>query len=177
MESKKDTSCRKWMITINNPLDKGFTHEKIKEVLSSIRSLDYWAMCDEIGNEKHTLHTHIVIHRGGQLRFSTLQKKFPPGSQLDMLRGTLQQARDYIRKEGKYKGTAKEETNLKNTFEESGIVPDEHQGQRNDLVALYDMIKDGKSNYEILEDNPNYMMQLEKVERCREILRYEQFKI
>jgi len=82
--------------------------------------------------------------------------------------GTLQQARDYIRKEGKYKGTAKEETNLKNTFEESGIVPDEHQGQRNDLVALYDMIKDGKSNYEILEDNPNYMMQLEKVERCRE---------
>ena len=32
MESKKDTSCRKWMITINNPLDKGFTHEKIKEV-------------------------------------------------------------------------------------------------------------------------------------------------
>jgi len=39
MDSKKDTSCRKWMITINNPLDKGFTHEKIKEVLSSIRSL------------------------------------------------------------------------------------------------------------------------------------------
>ena len=38
------------------------------------------------------------------------------------------------------------------------------------------MIKDGKSNYEILEDNPNYMMQLEKVERCREILRYEEFK-
>ena len=74
MESKKDTSCRKWMITINNPLDKGFTHEKIKEVLSSIRSLDYWAMCDEIGNEKHTLHTHIVIHRGGQLRFSPIQK-------------------------------------------------------------------------------------------------------
>lgn len=175
MESKKDTACRKWMITINNPLDKGFTHEKIKELLSSIRSLDYWAMCDEIGNEKHTLHTHIVIHRGGALRFSTLKKLFPPAD-LEMLRGTLQQARDYIRKEGKYKGSNKEETNLKNTFEESGIVPDEHQGQRSDLIALYDMIKDGKSNYEILEDNPNYMMQLEKVERCREILRYEQFK-
>ena len=126
MESKKDTTCRKWMITINNPLDKGFSHDKIKEVLISIRGLDYWAMCDEIGNEKHTLHTHIVIHRTSPFRFSTLQKLFPPGSQLDMLRGTLQQARDYIRKEGKYKGTTKEETNLKNTFEESGIVPDEH---------------------------------------------------
>lgn len=52
MESKKDTTCRKWMITINNPLDKGFSHDKIKEVLISIRGLDYWAMCDEIGNEK-----------------------------------------------------------------------------------------------------------------------------
>ena len=61
MESKKDTTCRKWMITINNPLDKGFSHDKIKEVLISIRGLDYWAMCDEIGNEKHTLHTHIAV--------------------------------------------------------------------------------------------------------------------
>ena len=176
MGEKTDTRSRKWMITINNPLDKGFTHDKIKDVLTSVRSLDYWAMCDEIGNEKHTLHTHIVIHRTGALRFSTLQKLFPSGSQLDMLRGTLQQARDYIRKEGKYKGSSKEETNLKNTFEESGIVPDEHQGRRSDLIALYDMIKDGKSNYEILEDNPNYMMELDKVERCREILRYEEFK-
>lgn len=176
MGDKSDSRSRKWMITINNPLDKGFTHDKIKEVLTSIRSLDYLAMCDEIGNEKHTLHTHIIIHRGGALRFSTLQKMFPPGSQLDNLRGTMQQARDYIRKEGKYKGSSKEETNLKNTFEESGMVPDERQGQRSDLIALYDMIKDGKSNYEILEDNPNYMLQLEKVERCREILRYEEFK-
>lgn len=176
MGEVKDSQSRKWMITINNPLDKGFSHDKIKEVLSTIRNLDYWALCDEIGNEKHTLHTHIIIHRGGALRFSTLQKMFPPGSQLDNLRGTMQQARDYIRKEGKYKGSNKEETNLKNTFEESGIVPDEKQGQRSDLIALYDMIKDGKTNYEILEDNPNYMMQLEKVERCREILRYEEFK-
>lgn len=115
MGDKSDSRSRKWMITINNPLDKGFTHDKIKEVLTSIRSLDYWAMCDEIGNEKHTLHTHIIIHRGGALRFSTLQKMFPPGSQLDNLRGTMQQARDYICKEGKYKGSNKEETNLKNT--------------------------------------------------------------
>ena len=100
MGEKTDTKCRKWMITINNPLDKGFSHDQIKDVLTSIKSLDYWAMCDEVGNEKHTLHTHIIIHRNNPFGFSTLQKLFPPGSQLDMLRGTLQQARDYIRKEG-----------------------------------------------------------------------------
>ena len=35
MESKKDTTCRKWMITINNPLDKGFSHDKIKEFIKN----------------------------------------------------------------------------------------------------------------------------------------------
>ena len=48
----KDSQSRKWMITINNPLDKGFSHDKIKDVLSTIRNLDYWAMCDENGNER-----------------------------------------------------------------------------------------------------------------------------
>ena len=137
MSDKTDSRSRKWMITINNPLDKGFSHDKIKDVLFTIRNLDYWAMCDEIGNEKHTLHTHIVIHRGGALRFSTLQKMFPPGSQLDMLRGTLQQARDYIRKERKYKGTAKEETNFKNTFEECEIVHAElHRNRKVDTIKF-----------------------------------------
>ena len=37
MGDKSDSRSRKWMITINNPLDKGFTHDKIKEVLTSIR--------------------------------------------------------------------------------------------------------------------------------------------
>lgn len=176
MGDKKDTQSRKWMITINNPEDKGFSHAKIKYVLNNIKSIVYWCMCDEVGKKNNTYHTHIVIFRTGAIRFSTLQKLFPAGTQLDMLRGTLQQARDYVRKEGRYKGTDKEDTNLKDTFEESGLVPDERQGQRNDLVALYDLIKDGKSNFEILEDNPNYMLQLDKVEQCREILRYEQFK-
>lgn len=173
---KKDTRSRKWMITINNPAEKGYSHDRIKSELNDIKSLAYWCMCDEIGNKTHTYHTHIIIFRDGALRFSTLQKHFPPGSQLDMLRGTLQQARDYIRKEGKYKDTDKEETNLRDTFEESGMVPDEHQGQRNDLILLYDLIKDGMSNYQILEENPNYMNQLDKIDKCREIMRYEEFK-
>ncbi len=176
MSDKKDTQSRKWMITINNPLEKGFTHERIKQELNDIRNIVYWCLCDEIGNKTHTYHTHILLFRSGAIRFSTLQKKFPPGSQLDQLRGTLQQTRDYIRKEGKYKNSSKEETNLKDTFEESGVVPDEHQGQRNDLVALYDMIKDGKSNYEIIEENPNYMQQLDKMDKLRETLRYEEYK-
>ena len=32
MGDVKDSQSRKWMITINNPLDKGFSHDKIKEL-------------------------------------------------------------------------------------------------------------------------------------------------
>lgn len=35
----KDTQCRKWQVTINNPLEKGYTHEKIKEILSQYKGL------------------------------------------------------------------------------------------------------------------------------------------
>lgn len=164
--------CRKWNITINNPLDYGFTHQKIKDCIESLKSVKYWAMCDEMGS---TLHTHIIIYRNGQILFQTLKKLFPP-AHIEKMLGTVVENREYLMKDGKWKGTDKEETKLVNTFEEFGTIPEERQGQRNDLTALYDMIKEGKSNYEILEDNPNYMMQLEKVERCREILRYEQFK-
>lgn len=165
-------TCRKWNITINNPLDYGFNHQKIKDCIDSLKSVKYWAMCDEMGS---TLHTHIIIYRTSPLLFQTLKKLFPPGH-IEKMMGTVAENREYLMKDGKWKGTDKEETKLVNTFEEFGTVPEERQGQRNDLTALYDMIKEGKSNYEILEDNPNYMMQLEKVERCREILRYEQFK-
>lgn len=165
-------TCRKWNITINNPLDCGFNHQKIKDCIDSLKSVKYWAMCDEMGS---TLHTHIIIYRTSPLLFQTLKKLFPP-AHIEKMTGTVAENREYLMKDGKWKGTDKEETKLVNTFEEFGTVPEERQGQRNDLTALYDMIKEGKSNYEILEDNPNYMMQLEKVERCREILRYEQFK-
>ena len=165
-------TCRKWNITINNPLDYGFNHQKIKDCIDSLKSVKYWAMCDEMGS---TLHTHIIIYRTSPLLFQTLKKLFPP-AHIEKMMGTVAENREYLMKDGKWKGTDKEETKLVNTFEEFGTVPEERQGQRNDLTALYDMIKEGKSNYEILEDNPNYMMQLEKVERCREILRYEQFK-
>lgn len=33
-----DTRCRKWQITINNPIDKGYTHDKIREFLNTLQA-------------------------------------------------------------------------------------------------------------------------------------------
>lgn len=168
------TQSRKWLLTINNPEKFGFNHDNIRASLSTIKNLDYWCMCDEVG-KNNTYHTHLYLYRKNPMRFSFIKKKFPI-AHIDYCKGTSEDNRNYIRKEGKYKGTKKEETNLAGTFEEYGVMPLERQGQRNDLIDLYDMIKGGLSNFEILESNPEYMLQIDKIEYCRQIIREEKYK-
>lgn len=72
----KDSRTRKWQITINNPADKGFSHDKIVEILSGMKSLIYYCVSDEIG-EAGTYHTHIfwrpLMLSGFQLLRKTLR--------------------------------------------------------------------------------------------------------
>lgn len=172
---KNDTKSRKWLVTINNPAEKGYTHERIKEVLSEFESMVYWCMSDEIGEEE-TYHTHIYIHLRSATRFSTIKKRFD-GGHFDVANGTAQQNRDYVFKQGEKWGNDKKQgTNLPETHEEEGELPEEEQGKRNDVIALYSLIKEGASNFEIIDTNPRYMDRLEKIERVRQILKYEQFK-
>jgi hypothetical protein len=168
----KDTQSRKWILTINNPVKHGFDHEKIKEEFANFKSLNYWCMCDEKGD---TYHTHIFMSFGSGVRFSKVKKHFPPAD-IRMCKGTSQQNRDYITKEGKWEKDKKKETNIAETFEEWGEMPQERQGNRSDIDDLYDMIKNGMSNYEIMEDTPTYLMHIDKIERARQIVREEQYK-
>ncbi|WP_313134328.1 replication protein [Anaerocolumna sp.] len=170
----KDTQSRKWQLTINNPLEHGFTHEVIKDRLLTLKSLIYWVMSDEIG-EKKTYHTHFYMAFSSAVRFSTLKNLFPP-AHFEMAKGTSQANKDYVFKEGKWAKDKKKETNLPDTHEEFGEMPVERQGHRTDIEDLYDMIKDGMSNFEILETAPNYMMNIERVEKVRQILREERYK-
>ena len=55
-------------------------------------------------------------------------------------------------------------------------MPVERQGRRNDLDDLYSMIKDGYSDYQILEVMPESLIHLDKMERIRQTFRYEQYK-
>lgn len=169
-----NTQSRKWLLTFNNPEKYGFDHDNIKAALSTIKNITYWCMCDEIG-KNGTYHTHLFIYRESSMRFSRIKKKFPT-AHIDYCRGSTQENRDYVRKEGKHKDTDKEDTNLHNTFEEFGECPIEEQGKRNDLNELYSMIKDGLSDYDIIEKNPKYMIQFNKIDRCRQVLLEEKFK-
>ena len=137
--SDKDLETRKWLLTINNPIDKGFTHEVLKDLLSKLK-VSYWCMSDETG-ENGTYHTHIYLYRKSAITAQRLHNLFP-GAHRDYARGTSQENRDYVFKEGKWLNSEKGTTNHRDTHEEYGEMPIERPGARNDLADLYDMIKD-----------------------------------
>lgn len=171
----KFEQSRKWLLTINNPEDHGLSHEVIKSTLSTIKNIEYYCMCDEVGIQDHTYHTHVFIYRPSPIKFTFLKEHFP-SAHIDYCKGTCLQNREYVRKEGKYLGSIKEDTNLKDTFEEFGSCPDEKQGKRTDLDNLYSYIKDGMSDVEILESDPTYIKHLDKIDRCRQIIKADEYK-
>lgn len=165
---EKDTRSRKWQITINNPVDKGFTHDKLKELLGSYTGIKYWCMCDEIGGKTSTYHTHIFIYVPNTIRFSSIKNKFE-GAHIEMARGTCEQNYQYIRKEGKWEKDAKKETNLIDTFEDWGEMPIERQGARNDIEDMYAMIKQGMTISEIIEEDPNLCTRIDTIKKARSV--------
>ena len=113
----------KWLLTINNPIEKGWSHDAIKMALTDeFKEVTYWCMCDEVGAAAQTYHTHVFIFLKNAIRFSKVKKIFM-GLHIEVARGTCEQNRAYILKEGKYE--SKSETSLKDTFEEFGEMPQE----------------------------------------------------
>ncbi len=171
-KSKHDKQSRKWQLTINNPAEKELSHSVLKEILSQIKPIQYYCMSDEIASSHHT---HIYIHCTSPVRFSTLKNKFPT-AHIELARGTAVQNRDYVFKEGKWQNNKKHETNLIDTHEEYGELPVERQGARNDLADLYDMIKQGASDYEILDSNPEFFSQIDRMEKVRQTIYQDVYK-
>ena len=168
-----DSQSRKWQVTINNPLDKGYTHERLKEILSGMKSVIYWCMADETG-ENGTYHTHLYLQGRGGINFSTIKKRFE-GGHFEMAKGTAAQTREYVMKTGKWENDKKHETQMPDTIEEWGEMPVERQGARNDLADIYSMVKQGMTNFEIMEQVPDTMLYLDKIEAVRQTIRDEEF--
>lgn len=171
----KDKQARKWQLTFNNPLEKDLSHEKIKEILDTMKSVVYWCMSDEIGRQEKTYHTHLFLYSSSGIRFSTIKNRFPQ-AHIELAKGTAIENRNYVFKEGKWENNKKAETKIPDTQEEWGEIPIERQGARNDLADLYDMIKDGLSNCAIMEENPEHLMVLDRIEKARQTIREEEFR-
>lgn len=174
MNKLQNSRSRKYQLTINNPTEKGYDHERIRNVLNDSKPL-YYCLCDETG-ENGTPHTHIYVYYENAVYFSTMKNRFPE-AHIETAQGSSQENRDYIRKEGKYLNSEKKETNHSETFEEYGEMPLD-KSAKNETVSerVLQMIADGCSNAEILLKYPSCYTRLSHIEQARQTLLEERYK-
>ena len=145
---------RKWQITINNPAEHGFSHDAIKEILSDVKGLVYWCMCDETGDECETLHTHLYLYFKHARTAEWVNKRFP-NMHRELTNGTSEENRAYILKDGEKfnkkpdgsyhyidsRGKTHDGVNHSDTFEESGECPVDRRGKGKDADLIVDLIR------------------------------------
>lgn len=174
-EDKTVLQSRKWIFTCNNPEKHDWSIEKIVEILEKWEAIKYWCIGREVGVEKGTPHIHFFIYSNAPIRSTTIEKKFH-GINREVSKGTIKENRDYVFKEGKHKGSDKGELHDYESNRESGTPPEEKgRGHRTDLNELYDMIKDGMTDFQIMEECPQYIQQFEKIDKVRQMVKNEQF--
>lgn len=180
---------RKWMVTINNPLEHGFDHDAIQQIMMKTRGVSlYWCMCDEEGDECETLHTHIFIYRNSPFTARQISSMFPKCHR-DKCYGTAAENRAYVLKDGDKFNKAADGTydytdkkggrhigkNFSDTFFEFGECPNEHQGKSTASELIVDLIRDGYGNRAIVEMVPAAYKELDKIERTRSMFRDADF--
>lgn len=169
----KDTQANKYQLTINNPSDYGYTHEKILEsLIGNFKTLEYVCMADEQGN---TFHTHIFVCFTSRVRFSKVKKHFPE-AHIEKCKGTVSENISYVKKDNKWEKDIKHGTQIEGTFKEYGTRPPDSKGKNFDMTELYQMVADGMTNAEILAENQDYILQIDKLDKLRTILLTEKYK-
>ncbi|MCM1528240.1 MAG: replication protein, partial [Clostridium sp.] len=110
MSDKMPDKTRRWALTFNDPIPKGWTHETIKLSISHYSNVIYWCMSDETGLESNLFHTHLYIVFQNPISWKSIDKVFH-GAHRDICRGSSQENRDYVFKEGKWLTDPKGDTN------------------------------------------------------------------
>lgn len=162
-----------YQLTINAPIEKGYTHQHILDVFrNQFKTLIYLCMADEQGTQ---FHTHIFVVFASRVRFSMLKRYFPE-SHIEKCKGSVSDNVNYVRKTGKWEHTAKQEKRIEKTFEEYGTQPPDSKGRRSDMSELYQMVLDNMTNAEILAQNQDYILQIDKIDKVRTTVLAERFK-
>lgn len=168
-----DTQSFMYQLTINAPIEKGYTHQHILNVFrDNFKTLIYLCMADEQGTQ---FHTHIFVVFASRVRFSML-KRYLPESHIEKCKGSVSDNVNYIKKTGKWENTAKQEKRIEGTFEEYGTQPPDSKGKRSDMSELYQMVLDNMTNAEILAQNQDYILQIDKIDKVRTTVLAERFK-
>ena len=140
-----------YQLTINAPVEKGWTHEHILDVFrNNFKTLVYICMADEQGS---CYHTHVFVVFASRVRFSMIKRYFNE-FHIEKSKGNVSDNVNYVKKSGKWENDAsKQEKKIEGTFEEYGTKPPNSKGKRSDMSELYQMVLDNMTNAEILAQN------------------------
>lgn len=163
-----------YQLTINAPTEKGYTHQHILNVFrNQFKTLIYLCMADEQGTQ---FHTHIFVVFASRVRFSML-KRYLPEAHIEKCKGSVSDNVNYIKKSGKWEtNIAKQEKKIEGSFDEYGTQPPDSKGKRSDMSELYQMVLDNMTNAEILAQNQDYILQIDKIDKVRTTVLAERFK-
>lgn len=162
---------RKYLLTINNPIAHGLDHKVIRIILDAM-NLKYYCLSDEIASTG-TYHTHIFLNSINPIRFSTLKNRFP-SAHIDVAKGSNQQNRDYLLKQGKWENTYKSETSVEGSFFESGDV--NSNMSVNKMEKLIVDVKSGVTTANIIESTPSFAFKSNEINVLRETFLAEKFQ-
>ena len=172
-EKKVDSQSNSYQLTINNPVAKGWTHDRIKSVLvNNFKTFYYACMADERGE---TYHTHLFVYFKSRVRFSTVKSHFPE-AHIEACKGLVSQNIAYVKKTGKWADSDKAETRIEGSFEEVGTPPPDSKGRNFEMSELYEMVSEGLSDAEIIRINQDYIPHLTTIARLRQVLLIEKYK-
>ena len=89
-----DKQSYMYQLTINNPIEKGYTHDKIKQIVSeNFKTNIYMCMADEIGS---MFHTHVFLVFSSRVRWSMIKRYFPE-AHIELCKGNVSQNILYIK--------------------------------------------------------------------------------
>lgn len=170
----RDTQSFMYQLTINAPKEKGWTHERILEVLrGNFKTLVYICMADEKGS---CYHTHIFVVFASRVRFSMVKRYFEE-AHIEKCKGSVSDNVNYVKKTGRWEtDESKQEKKIEGTFEEYGTQPLDSKGKRRDMTELYQMLMENMSNMEIVSQNQDYLLILDKIDRARTTILTEKYK-
>ncbi len=130
-------------------------------------------MADEQGS---CYHTHIFVVFASRVRFSMVKRYFEE-AHIEKCKGSVSDNVNYIKKTGRWEtDESKQEKKIEGTFEEVGTQPPDSKGRRRDLTELYQMVMENMSNMEILAQNQDYLLILDKIDRVRTTILTEKYK-
>ena len=163
-----------YQLTINSPIEKGWSHEHIIDVMrANFKTLVYICMADEQGS---CYHTHVFVVFASRVRFSMVKRYFEE-AHIEKCKGSVSDNVNYVKKTGKWElDEEKQEKKIEGTFEEYGAQPPDSKGKRSDMSELYQMVMDNMTNAEILAQNQDYILQIDKIDKVRTTILTEKYK-